>query len=76
MKRETNKTGAPKGQPHKMPGRGVLQIDSRGAMPFDNPNAAAEAMGVKQQTLKSWIGDGREHDGYRWEWEDMKEAIR
>jgi len=51
--------------PHK--GKGVLQINNKGSMPFDNIHQAALAMGVGWATMREWIGDGREHMGYRWE---------
>jgi hypothetical protein len=52
--------------------RGVLQIDYRGAMPFDCAQDAADAMGVSKCTIHNWILDKREHRGFRWEYERVK----
>ena len=60
------KMGRPKG------GRGVLQVDERGAMAFDNAEMAAEAMGVGRNRIYQWIWDGGKHRGFWWRYEDEK----
>lgn len=49
--------------------RSVLQIDGRGEMPFDSSAELARALGVKPGTAYRWIGDGKQHDGFWYEWE-------
>jgi urocanate hydratase len=55
-------------------GRGVLEINERGAMPFDSVNELTRYVNehgesVSNCTVHSWVGDGKIRNGFRYEWE-------
>jgi hypothetical protein len=59
----------------KLTGRpkcGVLQIGEKGPMPYDSADVIAEEYKLCVDTVYRWIGDGKAHQGFKWEWEPEK----
>lgn len=62
------------GDKQGIPGKGVIELSPKGPMYFDSKSELLRYLkehGVKitKDELSRWIGDGKKHDGVRYEYE-------